>query len=458
MKNVYFALIVWLFVLPLNSNGQSAKLLFESKVPVSQMHKDIDKIHKDLKNHHPNVYLFISKNNLKSSLDSLKQSIKSPLTRMQFRYVILTVLQKIGDGHLTLTLNGSKVSQQDASSYFGNDVLPVDQFNYRVIGNKLYFFNTHFPGHYTIEPGSEIVAINDISAKEIIGRMINGLCSDGLNETFKYFTLNAVFGNIYANTFGRQDTLTFQVKTNEGTQILRAGKINGNSGRVLQNAFPAPYFRIVPDVNLAVLTLNSFEKNVPFNFPLWFKQIKVSQVGALVLDLRNNKGGEQLSVTNLFSYLISKPTYFAKVPSAILNDKSKTPSESMKFGITTMVDPAENSFKGKIYLLINGGTFSAAAILAANLNLINPNIIIVGEESGGGRYGCTGGLFRTLDLADTNLSLSYGQVPIKSLDNSEPIGRGVIPDILTRYVIDDYIQGRDLESDWVLNDLAKKKN
>jgi C-terminal processing protease CtpA/Prc len=40
-----------------------------------------------------------------------------------------------------------------------------------------------------------------------------------------------------------------------------------------------------------------------------------------------------------------------------------------------------NAFKGKIYVMINGGSFSASSLISSNLKL--KRVTFVGEETGG---------------------------------------------------------------------------
>ena len=44
--------------------------------------------------------------------------------------------------------------------------------------------------------------------------------------------------------------------------------------------------------------------------------------------------------------------------------------------------PKPNNFKGKVYVLINGGSFSASSIISSNLKSTK-RAIFVGEETGG---------------------------------------------------------------------------
>ncbi|MFF5382987.1 S41 family peptidase [Pedobacter suwonensis] len=112
------------------------------------------------------------------------------------------------------------------------------------------------------------------------------------------------------------------------------------------------------------------------------------------------------------------------------------------------------TFKGKIYVLIDGGTFSAGSLLAANLKALK-NITFVGEETGGSKNAWTALTLKSLSLPASQLLLRYGTLPAYFGDITRIDGRGVMPDVPVTYVVDDYLAGKDLELDWVLKDVEK---
>jgi C-terminal processing protease CtpA/Prc len=286
---------------------------------------------------------------------------------------------------------------------------------------------------------------------------MNGLCADGYSRTFKYFVLNSgAFSNIYSDTFGWQESINFKIRNSTGEKSVMIRTISGRRA-IKQALLSIPKMMSDQPMNqgFATLKINSFSNFIPQGYNHFFGNLKLKGVRTLILDLRNNTGGEQSVVTDLFSYLISRPSYVAIVPKTILDDPKKTPLESMKIGIQSKVVQNKNAFNGKLYVLLNGGSFSATTVLAASLQALDSNIVIVGEESGGGRAGCTAGSFRTVELKNSNLSLRYGNIPIKSVIEGDTKGRGVIPDALIKYSIDDYIAKRDLEVEWVIKNLPK---
>lgn len=452
IKNALIKSLLLLVFTVRTLQAQTVKELFEGKVAVNLLLKDLNTIHKDLAENHPNLYWFVEKGTLNKKFDSLKNAINIPLTRMEFRYKVLTVLQCIGDGHLSLIMNANHIKTEDYESYVGNRISPVQQFDFKVIDSKLYVIGSDH--NLLLPPGSEIVSMNGLPASDIIAKMIDGLCADGYNRTFKYFVLNSgAFSNIYSDTFGRQDSINFKIRDAAGEKSVIIRTISAR--KAIKPALYIP--KMIPeqsiDRGVAILKISSFNNFIPQGHNYFFGNLKLKGVRTLILDLRNNTGGEQSIVTDLFSYLIGQPSYFATVPKKILEDPKQTPLESMKIGIQNKVVPNRNAFHGKLYVLLNGGSFSATAVLAANLQAIDSNVVIVGEESGGGSAGCTAGSFRNVALKNSSLSLRYGNIPIKSQIEAGTKGRGVIPDVLIKYSIDDYIAKRDLEMEWVRKNL-----
>ena len=61
------------------------------------------------------------------------------------------------------------------------------------------------------------------------------------------------------------------------------------------------------------------------------------------------------------------------------------------------------AFQGKVYVLINGGSFSASCILSSNLQG-SKRAVFVGEETGGTYNGTVAGRMPLLELPNSKLS------------------------------------------------------
>jgi C-terminal processing protease CtpA/Prc len=116
--------------------------------------------------------------------------------------------------------------------------------------------------------------------------------------------------------------------------------------------------------------------------------------------------------------------------------------------------PNPNRYKGKVYVLINGGSFSASSLLSSNLKG-SGRAVFVGEETGGAYNGCVAGFMPVHKLPHSKLNLKFGIAQIQPFFKTEIIGRGIFPDIEVLPTIEDRLKGIDPEITRVLEDFKK---
>ena len=101
-----------------------------------------------------------------------------------------------------------------------------------------------------------------------------------------------------------------------------------------------------------------------------------------------------------------------------------------------------NHYNGNVYVLINGLTFSASTLFC-NLVQGQDNIILAGEETGGGWYGNSGILIPNITLPKTKLKIRLPFFRLVQYQHIEEKGTGVIPDVYIGPNWRDILQGRD---------------
>ncbi|HET6991493.1 MAG TPA: S41 family peptidase, partial [Bacteroidia bacterium] len=119
--------------------------------------------------------------------------------------------------------------------------------------------------------------------------------------------------------------------------------------------------------------------------------------------------------------------------------------------------PAAHVFSGDIYVLIDGGSFSATCLASACLHYYH-RAVFIGEETGGCEY-AQGGYFvkSSFELPHTHLRFS--------MTNSMSVGKtdmintslGVKPDYFVPLTIDDILKQRDPAMDFAKRLIAEKK-
>ncbi len=112
----------------------------------------------------------------------------------------------------------------------------------------------------------------------------------------------------------------------------------------------------------------------------------------------------------------------------------------------------KNAFGGKLYVLINGGSFSASSILSSNLKG-SQRATFVGEETGGDYNGTVAGFMPIVKMPYSELKIRIGVMNIKPYYQTKVLGHGIFPDVPLTPSLEDKIQKKDPELNWILEQL-----
>jgi C-terminal processing protease CtpA/Prc len=207
---------------------------------------------------------------------------------------------------------------------------------------------------------------------------------------------------------------------------------------------------IVLEVNnplaTAELTIKSFDKDLlqseyqqefDGTIKTVFQTIQTSRIHQLILDVRNNQGGDFEPCRKLLSYLISRPLAYLEH------------GEEFR-----MVQPDKNAFKGKLYILVDGGSFSSAGILCAYLDVIK-RAVFIGEETGGNRTLISGNSAAFI-LPNTKIVAEIAQSRYRILNRPND-GQGLLPTYLINPSIADIISNKDPVKAFAIALISKTK-
>ena len=246
------------------------------------------------------------------------------------------------------------------------------------------------------------------------------------------------------------------------------------------------------DSSVAFMKIRSFGNGNYKNFyKESFAKIDSLKTKYLILDLRDNTGGRLDEIDKLYSYLTDKEyqlieraevltrqpfltsmlsknsSSFVKIgavllsPFVAIHNLFKSGKNEGKtyysFSSANIKKPNPLHFKGEMYVLINGASFSASSILSTNLHA-NKRAIFVGEETGGAYNGTVAGLFKFIELPNSKVVMNIGLAQIETPYEMDPDGYGIKPDVEILPTIEDRIHKIDPELDWVLEDIEVKKN
>lgn len=481
------SIILITFLLPLTVLGQN-------KLSQSQVLEDYTIFKEILTTGHPSLYEYTSKPKWDSIFDTFEQEdIKKTRTSNDLFKSISTIAEKAKDGHLII--HHPKM-----------DTVPrLFPLLLKIIDGKLYTDTDDF----RIPLGSEITSINGKSSQTILKDLLKYAPSDGFNLTKKYRQIEKEFGILHFYEYGSKESYSVKYTTADGevkTNIIapksfesignRYPNRNSHFAAYHQDTNRVDYFRnriaekwpfvyYIDSINTAVLTVNSFGLD-PQEFKSkligLFKEIKKKKAVNLIIDVRQNIGGYRINAINMYSFLTDKPFKQRTSESAItkvlphkenvihtLSDYGEffemyfasAKEENGRWLLTEdhaqpEMIPYKKPFKGKVYVLIGGNTFSAASAFALSAKN-DKYITLVGEETGGGYYFHTSQYSALYELPNSKIMVRMPFVKIDKyvLDNIVPKGSGIIPDMEVALTVEDLINGKDSQLDFIVKHIRK---
>jgi hypothetical protein len=492
----------------------------DTPISKEKLRADINFVQHKLEKLHPSLYTYISKEHFNNKLDSLRLAIDKPLTSKEFFFLLSPVVASVHQGHMFLSPPFKKIETKEQTRLTKLGFGPLSQFDLEWINYKLYVLKNK-SSIKAIVAGAEVISINQVPPQNIYNKYRNTYSSDGYNTTYLSCGFSKRFSTYFTNEMGVNDSLAYVFKQNDSLiscvihrQVLEKKlkektavsvipkfkpiKENKKKQRIygydpISKSYSKNLSFILKDSSIAILKVKDFSKG---NFRKGYKEIfstlKQKDIKTLILDLRNNPGGRVAEAVELYSYLTDKD--FVMLQSAIVTSKTslwklglfdKIPKIIYPFAATfypfymgfstlrtkknneavfsySLVGSKKrkcnaNNFSGKVYVIINGGSFSASCLLASSLKS-NKNITFVGEETGGGFNSTVAGLLPILTLPNSKLPLRIGLMDIRTTNQSEVIGHGIYPDKEIIPTLYDKIENKDPEMDWIIKDNNFKNN
>jgi hypothetical protein len=478
---------------------------------VESLRSDVDFAHHKLEKLHPSLYRYISKQDLDYKFDSLKSTLEDPMTSREFFFKLSPVIASVRQGHARLFQIQTELRLRERFKVLLYGTSPVNKLPLGWFNNQLYLVG-RTPLDTTLLAGTEIVSIDSICPQAVFTKYRPTFSSDGFNTTFQDRLLVKRFAQYQYLETGIRDSVLCRVKSDsierdiwlkqprydrkknkDSTQVsFKTKRIQGFDTRT-QNLSKTLRFA-TPDSSVAILTIRDFSRGYFRSFyKESFRIIDSVHSKALIIDVRNNTGGNINDIRTLYSYLaqenfhlVTAPVVTSKtslwrnpfsnigspfqmafqillLPGNILYDaisyiKTKKGADGkyhIYYPASWEMKPKPNRFNGKVYVLINGCSFSASSILSANLKG-SGRATFVGEETGGSSNSCVAGSIPAFKLPGSKLWFSFGLLEISSPYTFTPDGRGIMPDVEIKPTLEELVKGVDPELQRVLNTLNGK--
>jgi hypothetical protein len=443
--------------------------------------KDLHYLNARLQDAHPCMYCYTDSltvhQKFSSIIDSLEKrrdaSYNERLTESEFTLMVKEYLSILKDGHLDAG-NYSSLARyiSNRGRFFPLQLL--------FESSKVYIHHD-FSGYLdTTVIGMELLSINGVPVQTIAEKMYAISSADAGIDIFKTRQLENLerFNISYWMLYEPTDTykITFKSGIDSTTYTQYVPGITAKEIMfVNEQQKNRPALRIHEMLSTAYMDINSFEgmsdKNEVVRF--WqfleksFKEINKKKVQHLVIDLRNNPGGMIYNAHLLLNYIseeniasdfqvkssqLLKETKNQSVFNFFLKnfDNSSYASKIAHTPVGSFIRFSSKDhfianqrlkFKGKVYLMVNGTTFSAAGLFTKFFKEHNLGVI-VGEECGASPTFSFGNV-ALFDLPHTGLQVYVPTAIVVNDKLHDYANRGIMPDIVINRIIAEEIKGED---------------
>ncbi len=437
--------------------------------PIHELKEDFNFWRERIEKKHPLLYLYQPKRKIDRCFDSLYQEINRPMTEIEFINLLTPATALIQDGHNHITPSETALDQIRKYKY----LLPLEL---KFINERLFIIQD-LSSSETSLTGLEITSINSVSSQEMFLKFLSNMARDGnnyqypianINKSFRYyFHTHFGFTNEYLITYltkkNKENTCSIPGKSLDSIQkgkLLRYPKAEGTKASGLK-------FNIIDSIQTAVLSIKTFSpltSNRRFKKEIssYFEDLKNRNVLNLIIDVRDNGGGNPNLVKFILQHLFDQPFEQATECRVVKHSRKDIFSERTRkrwypwYGIG-IFKPKSNNFKGSIYVLVNEGTFSAGVIFASVLKKYN-RAVFIGNETGGNPIIMAGYLMKTSwKLPNTKIQISPGTLCTIYDDLNLNQGKGLIPHFNINAAAEDIITFNDRPLNYVIKLIKDQK-
>jgi hypothetical protein len=454
-------------------------------IPPAVLHDDFGILRRALEEGSPGLYRHTRKAAFDEICAQVDASLDQPMTAMEFYRRIAPVIAAVKNGHTSLRIPLTESQALDDSVL----LLPL---GVRVLGDTIDIVRD-FDDQRLSLASLQIQAINGVTAPQLIADMKRTISADGDTQTSRDRIMSGVgFIDRLATVFGWRDRFIVTLH-DPHSGANRDVTLTGRPWRDIQpewrqeyphdlesaahKAFGLRFFNADAIALLVIPHWDDFTDDnhtIPIQtfFRSAFQQMRQRGTRALIIDVRDNGGGEDSYGTLLASYLLNRPfEYFSDI---WMNDLTfqwlryaedsyrAGTSDSLPSEITALVVHGSDGhyhltkrpnwgvqqlsspgFRGLVYVLINGNSFSTSAEFASVI-WSHRRAQFVGEEASGYWRANTSGPDPTLTLPGSKLRLTVPLVEFDIAVRDEALGpHGIKPDRHVTYSLQDLIGSAD---------------
>lgn len=436
------------------------------KYSPDELRDDFDLMRNVMEDYHPSLYWYTEKDSIDRIFDHYRNAIKDSMNEQQFGFSVLApVTTSIKCGHTSF--NYSKKYNKALKGIR----LPQFPLFLKIWGDTMLVTGNLTRKDTVLKRGVQINSIDGKSAADLTSIMFKYLPVDGYSNNLNYLRLSSSFPYYHRNILGlsRNYVVGYTDSTKTGYTVVPLFDPYADTAKRKKPEGPMPkmekiskkdrredgrYFRIDTASRTGIMVVNTFEDGYGLHkfYRRTFKTLRKNNINNLVVDIRNNGGGKVNHYTSLARYMHKNPFIVADtaftlhkgfgkyrktfqdnfvngLALTLFTSKKKDGLYHFHYWENHQFKPKNNNFfAGNIYMIINGNTFSAGTLFAHTMKG-QDNVLLLGEEAGGGNYGNNGLIIPNITLPNTGMRVRMPLFRIVQHNPGPKDGHGVIPDV-----------------------------
>ncbi|MBX2872070.1 MAG: hypothetical protein KTR30_08220 [Saprospiraceae bacterium] len=475
-----------------------------SKLEPADLLQDYELIKTMLMDVHPGLYRYNDEASIERALAELKQSFGSPITHGEAYLAISKLLASLQCGH-TFASFFNQGGLLKSVIHWQQDKLP---FTFRWVEDRM-LVQYDATQDQVLPRGTEILRINGHSAQKILDSLIPYVSSDGAGRAarvaqleiqgfdFRYDAFDVFHPLVYPLEKPEWNLEIQKIDATASEEILLPAIKAADRYQVLAQryaAFPkdrnAMLSYEIKEEGVGVLRLGSFGlmgwKRLTKDYKAFYKEaftaFAKNKVGHLIIDIRDNMGGNDEMKDELATYFdIDRfiddsregRTRYLQFPETLkayvqswgdpwYYDLSKDKPEQRDgyygfpraHSINQKNKKKPTVFKGEIYLLTSPRNGSLAYYLAKDFRTFKVGTSL-GQETDGNLRGINGGQILFLRLPNSGIEIDFPIMGDFSL-TPQP-NQGVMPDIPIQPNFEDAQKGIDTEMEQLLKIIRQSR-
>lgn len=436
---------------------------------------DLSNLYQSLQAAHFNLFAYRSQTEYDAYFQQLSDSVTEPMTRLEVNKLFMRFVAYGKVGHAKVNF---PIPQYANYLQQGGTLIPLD---IRVVGERILIARNYSTDE-RLKTGTELLAINGRSSPYWLNRTLEYVSAE--RSYMAYAQLESMFPRLMWLVTGQQDEYELIIRTEAGNETVAVKAVPvmtveeykasmeetfyDREASMLSSKIaylrPGPFYS-TDDIG----DLGGFESFIRDAFTAFIQR------GAeeLILDLRNNPGGDNSFSDPMIAWFADQPFHFASRYEVKASPQTRTVlaslAEQYPYGLSAQMAkrieeyrdgevfefeipenaPRNQRFTGRVWALIDRHTYSNAATVAAIIQDYGFGVLAGQETSDLPTSYASSAQFI---LPETGIEVTYPKAFFVRPNGSEALS-GVVPDRIIELPMVDELTARADDWDLVLEAL-----